>query len=82
MEIAHSRKRAVRSTCDSGGRARVTNGLQRLLPASAATGTRHVSAGQRLVIWWSGAGSNRRPSAFQTDDQPQTNLEHTGHERQ
>jgi hypothetical protein len=50
-------------------RARRGAGMTRLLSAllsiaGSALGELSIAPGQR---WWSGAGSNRRPSAFQAD---------------
>ena len=54
----------------------MTRLLSPLLSIASRQGRRSIPAGQK---WWSGAGSNRRPSAFQATtqgrvDQPRSDL--------
>ena len=58
----------VRSACDSGRITRVCHGLWGSLGWTSAEDTEGLFVQVNAVqTWWSGAGSNRRPSAFQAD---------------
>ena len=58
--------------CPNGQQTTVANGQSRSEGApSRSSGGKSLawSQARRLLIdWWSGAGSNRRPSAFQAED--------------